>query len=144
MSGVDTRGVRQEVAGEIHPPENVILASDIDPEMCELTKRNAKKAGVEGLITVTAGDAREFNPGIPGGLLICNPPYGERMSEAKACQVLYADMGRAFNKLDGWRVGVITSHEEFERFYGRRADNKRKMYNGMIKCDFYQYFKPRG
>ncbi|HWQ50188.1 MAG TPA: class I SAM-dependent RNA methyltransferase [Terriglobales bacterium] len=144
MSGVDTRGVRQEAAAQIHPPENVILASDIDPEMCELTKRNAKKAGVEALVTVSQGDVRAFNPGIPGGLLICNPPYGERMSEAKACEALYADMGRAFSKLDGWRVGVITSHEEFERFYGRRADNKRKMYNGMIKCDFYQFFKPRG
>ncbi len=141
LSSVDLAGIKEEARENFRTPENVILASDIDPEMVELTKRNAKKAGVSEFITVSQGDVTAFSPNISGGLLICNPPYGERMGEAKQCEKLYKDMGRAFGKLDDWRVGVITSHEEFEQHYGKKADKKRKMYNGMIKCDFYQYFK---
>ena len=141
ISSCDIKGIREEAKSEIRPNENIILASDLDPTMCELTKRNAKKAGVDHIVKVSQGDLHNFDPKVDGGVLICNPPYGERMGEAKECERLYGEMGKSFSKLNGWRVGIITSHEEFERCYGRRADRKRKMYNGMIKCDFYQYFK---
>ena len=74
--------------------------------------------------------------------IVCNPPYGERLSDRRACEELYAAMGRAFAKLGPWQIYVLSSHEDFESFYGRRADKVRKLYNGMIKCGFYQFFRP--
>ena len=76
--------------------------------------------------------------------MVCNPPYGERLSDKRACEALYADMGRAFASLGAWQIYVLSSHEDFESFYGRKADKVRKLYNGMIKCNFYQYFKRYG
>ena len=65
------------------------------------------------------------------------------MSERSACEEIYREMGRVFSRLDDWGCYIITSHEEFARLYGRKADKTRKLYNGMIKCDLYQYFRPR-
>ena len=73
-----------------------------------------------------------------------NPPYGERLMDIKSARSLYKDIGKAFSQLGDWHIYVITSDEEFEKFYGKRADKKRTLYNGMINCCYYQYFKYHG
>ena len=75
--------------------------------------------------------------------MVCNPPYGERLMSEREVAELYAEIGKAFEKLYPWQVYVITSCENFERLYGRRADKVKRLYNGMIPCNLYQFFKPR-
>ena len=82
---------------------------------------------------------RDFTPPDERCLTITNPPYGERMAERQECEALYREMGCIFSRLENWSCNIITSHEEFERFYGKAADKKRKLYNGMIKCDAFMY-----
>ncbi|MGO1713026.1 MAG: class I SAM-dependent RNA methyltransferase, partial [Senegalia sp. (in: firmicutes)] len=77
------------------------------------------------------------------GVIITNPPYGERIGEKKQVDELYKQMGREFNDLRTWSKYIITSEENFEKLYGKKAAKKRKLYNGRIKIDYYQYFGPR-
>ncbi len=122
--------------------EPEIYAADIDPAAVELAKANAEKAGVDDCIRF---ETRPLNVTVlPGksGIAVINPPYGERLGKIKEVERLYADMGRLFNKTD-WHVYVLTPDEFFEAAYGRKADAKRKLFNGMIKTDYYQYFKKR-
>ena len=77
------------------------------------------------------------------GTIVCNPPYGERLSTVKEAEQLYRAMGRHFATLDSWQIYVLTSDDYFERLYGRRADAVRRLYNGMIRCNYYQFFKNR-
>jgi len=118
-------------------------ASDIDEECVSLTWENAKRAGVSGNIKAFRKNALEIGTGGRRGTIVCNPPYGERIYAGEQVEKLYRDMGKAFAKLDNWQIYIITSHEGFERLYGRRADKVRKLYNGMIKCGYYQYFKKK-
>ena len=104
---------------------------------------NARKAGVGELIRFQDGDATKLPLPAQEGILICNPPYGERMMEQQSAQRLYAALGRHLKFADGWKKYVITSEPEFEHYFGKRADKKRKLYNGMIKCDYYMYLGPR-
>ena len=117
------------------------FGSDIDESSLEIAKANAKRAGVDGLIEFTAGDVRNFRGSTDRGTLICNPPYGERMLDLSECEALYKDMGKAFPARHGWSYTIISPDEEFETAFGRRADKRRKLYNGMIKCQAYMYFK---
>lgn len=130
---------RQRALDEVALTKADIFAGDIDPAMRELTLHNAKLAGVERCIRAVTAPVKDFAPAQPRGTLVTNPPYGERMSERRECELLYREMGRVFGRLTGWDQYIISSHEEFEKHYGRRADKKRKLYNGMIKCDLYQY-----
>ena len=100
---------------------------------------NARKAGVGELIRFQDGDATKLPLPAQEGILICNPPYGERMMEQQSAQRLYAALGRHLKFADGWKKYIITSEPEFEHYFGARADKKRKLYNGMIKCDYYMY-----
>ena len=118
-----------------------IYASDIDPMCVELTKANADKAGVGDLITVERKDARKIAFERADGSIICNPPYGERMGDKKECERLYKEIGRAFEALPNWDKYILVPNEGFEGLYGRKADKKRKIYNGMLRCNVYQYFK---
>ena len=120
-----------------------IFGSDIDAEVLKIAKQNADRAGVGEKIKFFEMDARKIKKLDRRATIVCNPPYGERLMEQKEAEQLYRDMGRAFRELDPWQIYVITSSESFERLYGRRADKVRKLYNGMIPCNFYQYFKPR-
>ncbi len=120
-----------------------ILASDIDPDCIEIAKENAARAGVESDIKFSVSNALDFKSKLSGGTIMCNPPYGERLGEKKECEVLYRDFGKAFKNLDNWSLYLLTSNESFEKLFGKRADKKRKLYNGMIKCDLYQYFSKR-
>ena len=116
-------------------------ASDIDPKFVSITKGNIRRAGVGSHVKAFVADALDISSGGRRGTVVCNPPYGERLSDRRACEELYAAMGRAFASLGTWQIYVLSSHEDFENFYGRKADKVRKLYNGMIKCNFYQYFK---
>ena len=116
-----------------------ILGSDNDPKCVSLAMANARKAGVDKLITFQDGDATKMSLPTDSGILICNPPYGQRMLEQQSAQRLYAALGRHLKYADGWKKYIITSEPEFEHYFGKRADKKRKLYNGMIKCDYYMY-----
>lgn len=117
-----------------------IYASDIDPSCVELTRSNAKKAGVDEFINADCQRAENVFIDKPYGTIICNPPYGERMGEKKECERLYSSIGKTFERLDKWNYYILTSNENFEKLFGKRASKKRKIYNGMIKCNIYQYF----
>ena len=116
-----------------------ILGSDNDPKCISLSMANARKAGVDKLITFQDGDATKMSLPTDSGILICNPPYGQRMLEQQSAQRLYAALGRHLKYADGWKKYIITSEPEFEHYFGKRSDKKRKLYNGMIKCDYYMY-----
>ncbi|MBR7165627.1 MAG: class I SAM-dependent RNA methyltransferase [Clostridia bacterium] len=118
------------------------FASDIDPSMVELAKNNATNAGVADLIRFFPKNALGVETHGRRGTIVCNPPYGERMDTADDAHKLYSAMGAHWKKLDRWQIYVITSDEDFQRHYGRRADNVRKLYNGMLKCFYYQFYKP--
>lgn len=117
-----------------------IYAYDIDADTVSLAERNARIAGVEKYIKFKRTDAADFYTETPNGTIICNPPYGERLSDKKECEILYRKIGKTFSRLNNWSYYILTSHEGFEEIFGRRADKRRKLYNGMIKCNVYQYF----
>jgi putative N6-adenine-specific DNA methylase len=121
--------------------EPVIFGSDIDPSAVELAMANAEKAGVDDCIRFETKPLNEVT--LPGekGIAVINPPYGERLGKIKEVERLYLDMGKLFNGTP-WCVYVLTPDEFFEEAYGRKADAKRKLFNGMIKTDYYQYFLP--
>ena len=99
------------------------------------------KAGVSGHVRVFRKNALEIETEGRRGTVVCNPPYGERLLDIKQAEKLYREMGEHFRTLDNWQIYILTSHEGFERLYGRRADKVRKLYNGMIKCQLFMYFK---
>ena len=114
---------------------------DIDPEAVELTLANAKKAGVERYVKACVADVRNFTPPRERCLTITNPPYGERLLDVKTAEELYTVMGQRFIQGNGQKYYVISPHDMFEDFFGKKADKRRKLYNGMIKCQLFMYFK---
>ena len=130
---------REEAKDKEFRGEYRILGTDNDPKCVSLSMANARKAGVGELIRFQDGDATKLPLPAQEGILICNPPYGERMMEQQSAQRLYAALGRHLKFADGWKKYIITSEPEFEHYFGARADKKRKLYNGMIKCDYYMY-----
>ncbi len=116
-----------------------IWGGDIDPNSIEIARRSAARAGVSALVSFEKADAASFSRNSGGGLIVTNPPYGERIMEKEEAEGLYRAFGKAYDKLDGWRLYLLSSHTEFERTFGKNADKKRKLYNGMIKCDLYMY-----
>ncbi len=120
-----------------------ILGSDIDPDSLAIAVSNAKKAGVDRLLRFEQSDATKRDLPAESGLIVCNPPYGERMLEQRSAQRLYRALGKHLRFADGWQKFIISSEPEFEFYFGRRADKKRKLYNGMIQCNLYQYLGGR-
>ena len=117
-----------------------IWGGDIDPAAVELSRHNARLAGVEDTVRFQVADAAGFRRTEPAGRVVTNPPYGERLLEKEEAERLYRAFGKAARALPtGWEVDVLSSHTEFERAFGRPADKKRKLYNGMIKCDLFMY-----
>ena len=116
-------------------------ASDIDPECVKIATESAKHAGVYKNMKIFQQDALTIQTEGRRGTIVCNPPYGERLLSMKETEELYRKMGEHFKTLDKWQMYIITSHEEFCKLFGRRADKVRKLYNGMIPCYFYQFFK---
>ena len=117
-----------------------IWGGDIDPAAVELSRHNAELAGVEDTVRFEVADAARFHRDEPKGRVVTNPPYGERLLEKQEAEALYHSFGKAVRALPkGWEVDVLSSHTEFERAFGKPADKKRKLYNGMIKCDLFMY-----
>ncbi len=125
----------------IDAPDFKMFASDIDPQALELCKRNATLAGVADCLHTKLQNVEDFTLSTKRGVVITNPPYGERLLDIKEAQKLYKIMGERFIKEYGWRYYAICPDEEFETLFGRVADKRRKLYNGMIKCQYYMYFK---
>ena len=117
-----------------------ISGSDIDPEAIALAKRHIVQAGLGGHIQVRVADMRDFHPQDRYGVCLSNPPYGERLSDRKACETLYRELGRLMAANPGWSLSAISSHPQFERCLGRRADKKRRFYNGRLECEFMTFF----
>ena len=117
-----------------------ILGSDINPKNVEIAKQHARQAGVADAIHFSVGDARKFSCQLPYGVLVCNPPYGERLSEAREVQALMRDFAKAFRALPDWNAYVLTSLPEFERWFGKTADKKKKLSNANLVCGLYSYF----
>ncbi|MEG1858466.1 MAG: class I SAM-dependent RNA methyltransferase, partial [Pseudoflavonifractor sp.] len=117
-----------------------IWGGDIDPQAVAIAKSNARLAGVDDVVRFEVADATAFCRDVPHGRIVTNPPYGERIMERDEAERLYAAFGQAFLALPPrWELYLLSSHTEFERTFGRTADKKRKLYNGMIKCDMFQY-----
>lgn len=114
---------------------------DIDPAAVELASENAKKAGIAKKIRVEQRDISKFTVDGPFGCVVCNPPYGERLLDLKQAREIYRTMGRVFERSHGWNYTVISPDEEFEQYFGRQADRRRKLYNGMIRCQAFQYYR---
>ena len=131
--------VRTEAKDKEFHGKYQILGSDNDPKCVSLSISNARKAGVADCVRFRDGDATKLDLPAQSGILVCNPPYGQRMMEQQSAQRLYSAFGKHIRYADGWKKFIITSEPEFEHFFGRRADKKRKLYNGMIKCDYYMY-----
>lgn len=114
---------------------------DIDPAAVSLTLENAQKAGVGDCIHAEKRDISRFRAEGDSGCVICNPPYGERLLDLKQAEEIYRIMGRTFERKHFWSYSIISPDDMFERCFGRRADKRRKLYNGMIRCQYYMYFK---
>ncbi|SHJ99804.1 THUMP domain-containing class I SAM-dependent RNA methyltransferase [Hespellia stercorisuis] len=120
-----------------------IQGYDVDDEVIRAARKNAEAAGVEELIHFQQRAVKDLRHPKKYGFVITNPPYGERLEEKEALPALYAEFGESFRNLDSWSAYMITSFEETERYFGRKADKNRKIYNGMIKTYFYQFMGPK-
>ena len=118
-----------------------VFASDIDAAAVALTEKNAARAGVADTVKAFRMDALAISAPGRRATIVTNPPYGERLLDIKEAEELYRRMGRHFRTLEPWQAYIITSHKGFEALYGRRADKVKKLYNGMIPCYLYQFFK---
>ncbi len=123
--------------------ETDIQGYDIDGDVLKTARRNAADAGVDHLIHFQRREVSQLSHPGKYGFIITNPPYGERLEEKAALPKLYREFGESFRKLDTWSAYMITSYEDAERYFGRKADKNRKLYNGMLRTYFYQFAGPR-
>ena len=117
-----------------------ILGTDIDSGSLAIAIANAKKAGVSKYIEFREADATRESLPCDRGVIVCNPPYGERMLEQRSAQQLMRQFGRHLRFADGWKKYIISSEPEFEHYFGKQATKKRKLYNGRLQCNVYMYF----
>jgi putative N6-adenine-specific DNA methylase len=135
--------VREEAREQINDVSFQILASDMDALVLRKARGNAERAGVSDLIAFQKLSVDEFRSKKHYGCIICNPPYGERLSEKTEVEELYRTMGQTFSQLDTWSFFILTAHSGFQRSFGKKATRNRKLYNGMIQCYLYEYFGPK-
>ena len=135
---------REEARDLIRPAKEItIFGSDIDAKAADVSASCARLAGVENAVRFQRADMRNFKSDAQYGFILTNPPYGERLGQEEEVQKIYRDMGSVFRKLDTWSVYVITAHPEFEKLYGKKAEKRRKLFNGRIPCQYYQYPGPK-
>lgn len=120
-----------------------IMGCDIDKRSILRSRDNATNLGLEEDIQFFMKDMRDVDLKDNYGVVVTNPPYGERIGEKEEIDLLYTDLGKKFKEFKTWSIYVITSEENFEKIYGKKADRKRKLYNGRIKVDYYQFYGPR-
>lgn len=123
--------------------ETDIQGYDIDPNVLRIARKSAEEAGVDHMIHFQQRGVKDLRHPKKYGFVITNPPYGERLEEKEALPGLYGEFGESFRKLDSWSAYMITSYEDAERYFGRKADKNRKIYNGMLKTYFYQFSGPK-
>ena len=123
--------------------ETDIQGYDLDGDVIKIARRNAENAGVANLIHFQQRDVAKLSHPKKYGFIITNPPYGERLEDKKDLPALYKTFGESFKNLDSWSAYMITSYEDAERYFGRKADRNRKIYNGMLKTYFYQFLGPK-
>ncbi|MCR4908013.1 MAG: class I SAM-dependent RNA methyltransferase [Lachnospiraceae bacterium] len=128
---------------ELSGAESDIQGYDIDSSVLKVARQNAERAGVGKWIHFQERDMRALSHPKKYGFIITNPPYGERMEDKKNLPVLYTDFGHALDRLDTWSVYLISSFDGTEKYLNRKAAKKRKIYNGMIRADYYQFPGPR-
>lgn len=114
---------------------------DIDGAAVALTLENAKKAGVSSRVRAEKRAVSQFRQEGDSGYVVCNPPYGDRLLDVRQARELYGEMGKVFARKKGWSHSVISPDDSFEDCFGRRADRRRKLYNGMKKCQYYMFYK---
>ena len=129
---------RQQAVDSVRKVPFDISGSDIDARSIDICKKHAKKAGV--MLDWKVAPVEKLSTEKRGGVLVCNPPYGERLLEKREAEALYRTMHTVFNRLNGWSINIISSHPEFERIYGKHADKRRKLSNGGLICTLYRYF----
>ncbi len=120
-----------------------ISGTDIDSEVISMARYHVKLAGLEGQIHLQRLPVAELRNRHKYGCIICNPPYGERLNNLPEIEKLYLETKNVFNLLDTWSFYILTAYPGFERIFGRRADRRRKLYNGRIECQYYQYYGPK-
>ena len=136
--------VRREAYAQMNEEVDFkIYGYDIDDEALEIARENAEIAGVADYIEFRYGDATEFTSDEEYGFIVTNPPYGERLEDTDTVKMLYKKLGYAFRKLKNWSYYLITSYEYFENEFGQEATKRRKLYNGMLKSNLYQYIGPK-
>lgn len=132
--------VKQEaIANEKLDTDVRISGFDVDENQLKLARRHAKEAGVEKYIHFQRADMRDFSSRFSHGIIISNPPYGERLSDRREIEVLYRDYGKMVKSLDNWCAYTLTSVTDFERLFGKKADKKRKLYNGKLECNLFAH-----
>ncbi len=138
------RNARKETHDRVdYDRELDISGTDIDDQLINKARKNAAEAGVDHLIHFQGRPLSELSSKKKYGKVICNPPYGERLSELNEVEKLYKQMGKVFKMLDTWSFYILTAHEKFESVFGKKASKRRKLYHGNIKVQYYQYFGPR-
>ena len=134
---IERQKARQQIKADLQMD---ILGCDIDGRMIEIAKANASKAGVADTIEFKQMQLSDFVPKKDYGILIANPPYGDRLLDKDQVHHLYQQMGEIYQKMPTWSKYILTSDEAFEDYYGKKATKKRKLYNGALKVDYYQYW----
>ena len=144
ITDANWKDVREEMRDEINLDiDTDIQGYDIDPDMIEIARINAAKAGVEKLIHFQTRPIADLSHRKKYGFIVSNPPYGERIGEKDELPDLYRTIGERYKALDSWSMYLITGYEQAEKYIGRKADKNRKIYNGMLKTYFYQFQGPK-
>ena len=140
VPSADLAAIREENRAQFDPSRvSGISGSDLDPEALQLAGRHVSQAGLEGRISLSCQPLQQLTLSEPAGVFICNPPYGERLSDQASCRALYHDLALLRRRHPGWSLCAISSDPGFERAFGSRAQKKRRLYNGRLECVFYQY-----
>lgn len=117
-----------------------IQGSDISEDAMSLARYHARQAGVENYVHLQRMSVSDVKSKSKYGFIICNPPYGERLGELKEVEKLYREIGKVFGSMDTWSHYILSSHQEFEKLFGKKANKKRKLFNGRIQCNYYQFY----
>jgi putative N6-adenine-specific DNA methylase len=133
---------REEARSLVVPADFRILASDVDATVLKAARANAEAAGVADAISFQKQPVDQFRSGRKYGCIVCNPPYGERTGDITEVERIYRRMGEVYSRLDCWSLFALSPHARFEQLFGRRAERKRKLFNGNIQCHLYQYLGP--
>lgn len=138
--GILARAKEEAKDGEQKHLSPVIFGSDVSKEAVSIAQYHAKRAGVDKYVRFSVADARKFTSDKKYGILLSNPPYGERLSEENEVRALMRDFGKAFRALPDWNAYILTSLPDFERYFGKSANKKKKLFNANLVCGFYSYY----